>query len=359
MSEKSRIVGADLGTMFFQVAEAEGDGVKVKTIRNAFVEISETDDIEDVLKQNSWQYVKDGNKYYVIGEDSLRVAKMFPGKVELRRPMQDGVLNKNEDKKMLILNEIVESAVGKSPDNNSVVCTCVSSPSIDDSADSTVHKAKIQSMFKRLGWNVKVIEEGLAVILAERPVYIEKDDAGNDVKSPYSGIGLSFGGGRTNCVLAYKGLQIIGMSVARGGDWIDKKVSEHTDKPIAQVASIKEKKLDFTKIDYDDEVLFALDAYYEAMIEFVFSNFAKKFAKVKSDFDGPIEIVIAGGTSMPKGFCTKLTEVIKKMELPFEVKCVRQSTDPRNSVVKGLLTQAILYSKQLAKGKKEEPDNGE
>jgi len=40
-----------------------------------------------------------GKKYFVVGEDSMRVARMFPGKVELRRPMQDGILNKEEDKK--------------------------------------------------------------------------------------------------------------------------------------------------------------------------------------------------------------------------------------------------------------------
>ena len=52
-------------------------------IRNAFVELAEMDDIEDVLKQNKWQYIKDGNKYYVVGEDSLRVAKMLNSMMRL------------------------------------------------------------------------------------------------------------------------------------------------------------------------------------------------------------------------------------------------------------------------------------
>ena len=344
-----KATSADVGTMFFQVAETDENGdIKIKTTRNAFVELEDSvdDDIEDVLKRNKWQYVQDGNKYYVIGEDALRVAKMFPGRVELRRPMADGVLNKGEDKKLLVLGELIESSLGKAPDNKSVVCICVSSESVDGSMDSTFHKARLTSLFQRLGWNVKVIEEGLAVVLAERPVMIENDGA----ESPYSGIGLSFGAGRTNCVLAYKGLKVIGMSCARSGDYIDHKVSEQTDTPISQVISKKEKQLDFTNIDYDDDVIFALDAYYGAMIEFVFNNFSKKFSAVKSQFEGPLDIVVAGGTSMPKGFCKKLEEVIKRMDLPFKIKEIRHSSDPRNSVVKGCLAQASITKKKLEKG---------
>ena len=344
----SKAIGCDLGTMFFQVAEIEDDKVRIKSTRNAFVEIDETDDIEDVLKQNKWQYVRDGKKYYVIGEDSLRVAKMFPGKVELRRPLQDGVLNKGEQKKNLVLNEIIHSAIGQAPDKDSMICFSVSSESVDGSVDSTFHKARIQGMFKSLGWNTKVVEEGLAVVLSERPVIVEKDDNGNDIESPYSGLGISFGAGRTNCVLAYKGLQIIGMSCARCGDWIDQKVSDQTDVPLAQVTSKKERELDFENINYEDDVIFALNAYYESMIEYVFKLFAKRFAAVKSRFEAPLEVVVAGGTSLPKGFSKKIESVIETMDLPFNISRVRQPQDPRNSVVKGLLTQAIIAQKKLA-----------
>src|SRR5665213_2969986 len=100
----SRAVGCDPGTMFFQVAENDTDGkTKVQIVRNAFVEIAGGEGIEDILAQNKWSYVKDGNNYYIPGEDAIRVARMFPNKVELRRPLADGVLNKGEDKKLLVL----------------------------------------------------------------------------------------------------------------------------------------------------------------------------------------------------------------------------------------------------------------
>lgn len=341
----SNIYGFDPGTMFFQTAEKNGKEIDIKIIRNAFVELDATEDIEQILEQNKWQYISDGKKFYIVGEDSLRVAKMFPGKVELRRPMQDGILNKGEDKKMLIVTKILEDAIGKAKDKDSMVCFCVSSDAVDNDIDNTFHKARLEGMIKRLGYNSKVIEEGHAVVLAERPIVVELDGT----ESPYSGIGMSFGAGKVNCVLAYKGLPIVGMSATRGGDYIDKKVSEQTDTPIAQVTSIKENKLDFNNIDYDDDVIFALDAYYENMIKYVFENFAVKFQKVKSQFETPLDIVLAGGTAMPKGFKDKVQKVVNTLDLPFKIKEIRLSKDPRNAVVKGCLTQAIISQKKFKK----------
>lgn len=339
----SKALGWDPGTMFFQIAEKNGAEIDINIIRNSFVEMEATEDIEQTLAQNNWQYISDGKKFYIIGEDSLKVAKMFPGKIELRRPMQDGVLNKGEEKKMLVMTKMLEDIIGKAQDKESVVCFCVSSESVDNNIDNTFHKARLEGMVKRLGYNTKIIEEGHAVVLSERPVYIEPDGS----ESPYSGIGISFGAGKVNCVLAYKGMPIIGMSATRAGDYIDQKVAEQTDTPIAQVTGIKETKLDFDNIDYDDDVIFALDAYYSNMIEYVFKNFAVKFQEVKSQFDAPIDIVIAGGTSMPKGFRNKVQAVINNIDLPFKIKDVKQSSDARNAVVKGCLTQAIISQKKL------------
>jgi len=342
----SRVVSLDPGTMFFHSAEKDGD-LKIKTIRNAFVELDDTDDIEETLHRNGWQYLQDGGKYYVIGDDAMKVANIFPGKVEVRRPMSDGVLNKNEDKKLVVLAKMIESAIGQAPDDKSWCCLCVSSESVDGSQDSIFHRNRLEALVARLGWNVKIIEEAHAVILSARPSMKEGDE-----EIPYSGIGVSLGAGRTNCVLSYRGLPVIGMSVSRGGDYIDKQVSDQTGAPISQVISIKEKKLDFGNIDFDDDVLFALDAYYEQMIRYVFGHFSKKFMKEKSRFEAPMEIVVAGGTSMPPGFCKKLEKVVKTLDLPFSIRGVRHANNPRTAIVEGLYIQAQIAKKKADKESK-------
>lgn len=352
----TRAVGVDIGTMFFQVAEkSEDNTIKTKIVRNAFVEMAGAEDTEEILKRNGWDYVKDGDHFYVTGEDSLKVAKMWPGKVELRRPLQDGVLNKGEDKKLLVLDRIISSTVGKAPDDKSIVTTCVSSPSVDASQDSEFHRRRVEALFKSKGWNVRVLEEAHAIILAERPTIMEPDGT----ESPYSGIGISFGAGRVNCVLSYKGVQVIGMSAARSGDWIDHKTAEGTvgEKNVALVTNYKERELDFDRIDelsLDEktgDIAVALDTYYESMIKYVFSLFSKKFQEVKSQFEAPLDIVVAGGTSMPKGFIGKLSKVVDGLELPFKIKEIRHARDPRNAVVEGCLAHAIVSQKKMEKDK--------
>ena len=262
MSEnRSRVTGVDVGTMFFQVSESGDNGsVKVKTIRNAFVELPDTEDVEEILSRNDWQWLKDGKHYYILGEDSLRVANMFPNKVDLRRPMQDGVLNKNEDKKMLVMAEIIKSSLGEAPDDKSVVCTCVSSESVDGSPDSTFHRSRLMGMFKRLGWNTKVIEEGHAIVLSERPVIVEKDEVDDDVEVPYSGVGCSFGAGRSNCVLAYKGLQVVGMSAAR---CLSKKFPVLCNGQIMSISEVQPGDIVIDGMGQESEVLSVIDNGYK------------------------------------------------------------------------------------------------
>lgn len=348
----NRILGFDPGTAFFQVAEKNEKGeIEIKIMRNSFVELQNYDsqDVEEILKQNKWQYVSDGSRYFVIGEDSLSVSLIFPN-VELRRPMQDGVLNKGEDKKMIVVAKLIESLIGENTVNdNSLVCFCTSGESIDNDVDDKFHRSRLQGMFERLGWKTKRIDEGLAVVLSERPIMVDKD--GTEV--PYTGLGISFGSGKVNVVLAYKGLPILSISSTRSGDYIDKKVAENTDLSLAQITHIKETKLDFSKIDFEDDIIFCLDVYYKNLIEYTFHNLNKRFKKVKSQFSGPIEIVLAGGTASPPHFCDKVKSVVDGLDLPFQIKDIRISKDPRNSVVKGLLTQAILTQKRLLADKKE------
>lgn len=340
--------GFDVGTMFCQCAKIGSNGkTNVASSRNAFVEIDNSGaDLEEILLRNKWQYINDSGRYYVIGDDSLQVVKLFPNKLELRRPMQDGVLNKNEEKKNIVLGKIIESMIGKAPNKNSVVATCISSQCVDDSLNSDFHSLRLKSMFSRLDWNVKVIEEGLAVILNERPSCVDS----NGVEIPYSGIGISFGGGRVNCVLAYKGLQIIGMSISRSGDWIDKQVAGQTGAPISQILRKKETELDLMNINEDDDVIFGLSTYYDVMLKHVFNLFSKKFMEIKTEFDMPLDIVVAGGTSMPNGFEARVEKIIRSMDLPFKVASIKKSKDPRNSVVMGLLTQAAISQRKLDKG---------
>jgi hypothetical protein len=350
---ESKVYGVDVGTMFYQVAQpdpTDPEGALLQSKRNSFVEMPADEDHEDTLKSNNWEYVKDGKTYYVIGEDSLNVVNLFPNGAKLRRPLASGVLNKDESKGLVVLSKIVEKTLGRAPTPDSVVCTCISSESADGSPDSLMHKSRLISIFTNLGYQVKVIEEGEAVIASEEPV-MEED--GKQI--PLSGIGISFGAGRVNCVMSYRGKKIIGMSASRSGDWIDKKVEEATGKPLTQITKKKETKLDLASKDEEDPILYGNIIYHREMFKYVLSKFIARFKEVQSDYEGKkIEIVVAGGTSSPKGFLELMKEVVGEMDVPFVIKGIRHASDPRNAVVKGLLIHALNYQEKIREKKDKE-----
>jgi hypothetical protein len=345
----SRALGVDVGTMFFQTAEMKGEDLSLNLVRNAFIELSKTDDMTETIKMEKFQYVEDANNIYVIGEDAIRFAKMMPGKLDLRRPLQNGVLNADEEMKMLVLNEIIRSMVGKAPDRKSVVATCVSSPPVDGSPNNVFHEKRLRGMFENQGWNVIIMPEGQAVILSENPTTEDKD--GN--KLNFTGIGISFGAGRVNMVSTMKGVVGVGISTSRSGDWLDREVAGQLNVPVTQITSYKESKLDFSKIDDNSDKDFALDAYTTELFRYNFGKFAEQFnaSKDKDQYDFPLDVVIAGGTSMPKGFIDKAKRDILAIasDLPFAVRDVRHAKDPRNAVCRGLMLRAINVQKQLEK----------
>ena len=54
----SRACGIDFGTMFFQTAEQDGEETNIKRTRNAFIELAESDDDEDMLEHQKPFFVQ-------------------------------------------------------------------------------------------------------------------------------------------------------------------------------------------------------------------------------------------------------------------------------------------------------------
>jgi len=67
---------------------------------------------------------------------------------------------------------------------------------------------------------------------------------------------------------------------------------------------------------------------------------SQEFRSKDAEIDGEIEIVISGGTSMPKGYCKMFKECLDDSEFPFDVWQVRHSKSPFYSVSQGSCIRA-------------------
>lgn len=162
---------------------------------------------------------------------------------------------------------------------------------------------------------------------------------------PFTGLAISMGAGMTNFCLAERGLPLDEFSVAKSGDWIDKNVARMVGQPKTKVLRVKEKELNFDKIDESNPIHLGLKCYYEELVEYVFTKFAKRFENNRGSIDHPIDVVISGGTASPPGIVSLVNRVIDRMNLPFEIKEVKRANDMFRAVATG----CYIRAKQAAK----------
>jgi len=323
--------GLDVGTMNIVCAEMEGDEVVFVQQRNAFLELDYSDLTKMMLDNANVQYVIKDNKIYVLGDDAMKFATVF--RKSTRRPMKSGILSPEEKEAIPIIKLIIEKVLGSPKYDNEIVCLSSPANPIDADIETTYHRKTMEALVKKMDYKPFTIDEGLAVIYSELADH------------NFTGIGISFGAGLTNITAAYFAAPIVSFSIARGGDWIDENAAKATGTPKEQVCAIKESKFE---LKYEVElgsVEGALAIYYDNLITYVVENLRRKLAEV-SPPQVEFPIVLAGGTSKPKGFKEAFEEKISQVGLPVEVSKIRTAKDPLFCVARGCLIAAKTKEQQ-------------
>lgn len=323
--------GFDLGTAFLQCARDTKDGksIAITESRNCYRTIDYTEEFEDQLKQQKCHFIKDGDKIHILGNQAYVQAGMAEfgacqrGETDiLQRPMKDGILNADSPKVSLsILRELtkacIQNEIGEAR-NGEILYYSIPANPIDSKINNTFHQMSTQKYFESLGFDARPLNEALSICFAENPkMYTPEGEI------PFTGVSCSFGAGQANVCLSERGVPVDEFSIARSGDWIDQQVATMTGQPKTKVIRIKEKGLDLMNIDESNEIELALECYYQELINYVFGLIAKRFKGNKGSIDYPIDIILSGGTAAPKCFDKKVAQIIKKIQLPFEVKNIK------------------------------------
>jgi actin-like ATPase involved in cell morphogenesis len=338
----------DIGTSFLVGAELK-NGKEVFTIeRDAFFVMPKEDFAEEMLHDAGAKYLIKGNNIYIVGEDALKYC-MITGKQEnYRRPMKKGVLNPGEEEAVPLLEKLIEGIVGKPSFQGEVIAATIPASPLDQDQDHTFHKVVVERFLKNLGYDVRILNEALAIIYAENPTSEEPTG-----KAPFSGIGISFGAGMTNLVVSWRAKKLFDISIARGGDWIDEQVSKVRNVPVGKVTHEKEKRLNLDKVDPKNSIHVGLEIYYEELIRFGLQQFKDHFKNNQTVLESPMEVVIAGGTSLVPGFVNLFNRVLQETGAPVPVRNVRHAKDPLRTVAKGSLVAALSMEKKKQAAKEQ------
>jgi hypothetical protein len=145
--------------------------------------------------------------------------------------------------------------------------------------------------------------------------------------------------------------------MTKGGDWIDEEVSRSLGVPKEVVCIEKEKHFRFEE-RYESSTLSAgISIYYDALMDYVLDQLEDQLSRRVKVLDMEVPVVIAGGASMPKGFVSRIDEMLKIRDLPIKISSVKAAKDPIYSIVRGCLICAKVQEvgpQEEEKGKEEE-----
>jgi actin-like ATPase involved in cell morphogenesis len=302
---------------------------------NAFIEVKLDDRFMfNMMKNSGVALVERDRIAYALGEAAVHMAYTMSD-VELKRPMRDGCVNPKEKDAFEIMNIMVHSLLedGVKHDNE-ILYYSVPANAINEETDADYHGKILQAIFDAFesekGFKVSAhpINEGLALIYAEL------------ASKSYTGIGISFGAGMVNLCFAIFGAPVFQFSIVNSGDWIDKMAAKATGESPTFINQEK------TKINLSTPpktlVERAIQTQYRIMMEKTVQGIKKGLSESgkKARTDHGIDLVIAGGTSMPSGFDLTFKEVITQAGLPITIGTIIRPVDPLYSVARGCLIAA-------------------
>ena len=323
-------VGLDCGTMHLVCARSDNPDIKVT--RNVFLPVDK-DEIS-VTKLSQINYVEGvEGELFIIGSDAFEFANLFGQPVS--RPMEKGLISPKEIAAIDVLTLMIKDLIGNTKDKEVYCSYSVPAEPIDEERSIIYHERVFARILNSIGVNYTSVNEAIAIIYSEC------------AKENFSGIAISFGAGMANCAISYKGIEAHKFSTARAGDWIDKQVATSLDMVPNRVTNLKEKYMQLSgeveiKNRKTRRVLEALYDFHKSLIDYTIKKVIKEFdERVDMEVDEELPIVIAGGTSLPKGFVNLFRSTLKSYELPFDVSEVRRAKNPLTTVASGLLVRTM------------------
>jgi hypothetical protein len=320
-------LGLDVGTSRICLAERVGQDYEFETQLNAFVTVPFSKMTENVLTKENIPHSVSGPEIVVHGNESDRFADLL--NVDARRTMARGVLNPAEPDSLNMLRKILESLLD-SPQEPRKLCFTVPAAPLGAEENLTYHEVTIRQVLSEMGFNVKSINEGLAVIYSE----LESTN--------YTGIGISCGGGLCNVCVAYLSVPVMSFSIPKAGDYIDTNAASVTGELANRVRIAKEDSFHFNGF-HADKLLQVLGVYYDEMIQSLVQGIKQAFASSRNlpKQKRPLPVVLSGGTALPEGFRARFEKIFNEANLPIPTSEIRMAADPLHTSAKGALVAAL------------------
>lgn len=330
-------VGLDVGTSFLVAGRFGKDGkIHFKKMRDCFIEMEPKSTInakfiKKGLDDRKAPYIQKEGSFYVLGEDAFIMAN--ERHETTRRPMHRGVLSPREKEAFPILQELIKRLVGDPREPEERLVFSVPAKPIDAEFDQLFHQDMIRSFINSLGYDAHPMNE------AEALAYSELLDEG------LTGIAISSGAGMMNVAVLSAGDPVVTFSTSRSGDWVDQQAATATNMTPSIIQQEKEDpELDLMNPEPGNQLQAAISVYYGNLLVYTLENIAHDLRNSPQlpKFKDPIPLVVAGGTSLPRGFIQKFEQALSAVDMPVEISDIRHAPDALHAVSNGLTLAASM-----------------
>lgn len=331
-------LGLDVGTSFLVTGRFDADGkIHFKKLRDCFLELEPKTPINKTfikkgLDDRKAPYIEKSGNFYVLGEDAFLMAN--ERHVNTRRPMHRGVLSPQEEEAFPILKELIKRLVGKPRAEKERLVFSIPAKPIDAEFDQLFHQDMVRSFITSLGYDAHPMNEGEAL------AYSELIDDG------LTGIAISCGAGMMNVAILSSGDPVVTFSTSKSGDWVDHQAAIATNMTDGIIQQEKESPdLDLMSPDPTNQIHAAIAVYYGNLLVYTLEQIAHdlRFSPALPKFKDPVPLVVAGGSSLPKGFIPKFEQALGAVKvMPVEISEIRHAADPLHAVANGLTLAASM-----------------
>lgn len=326
--EKSTAIGLDIGTSRIVTAKKVQNEFQFESQLNAFVTIPFSKLTQGVLEKERVPHSLEDGEIIVYGDASEKFANLFH--TETRRPMSRGMLNSGEPGGLTLLRQIIAHLAGEAGVRGGRICFSVAGPLLASGENLVEHEPALRQTLQELGYKARSINEGLAVVYGELE------------SSNFTGIGVSCGGGLCNVCLAYLSVPVISFSIPKAGDFIDASAAAVTGEVATRIRVLKEESFHLNG-SFTNKVQQALGIYHNEVIRSLVTGMKEAFSNSRNlpKLDGPIPLVISGGTALPEGFRDRFETILRERDFPIRLSEIRLAASPLHSTAKGALIAAL------------------
>ncbi len=277
------------------------------------------------MKKEHIPYVVREQEIAVFGDESERFAHFF--NTETKRPMRRGILNREERGSLSTVREVIMPVMGEKNGCGQKLCFSVPAAPFGAAQPVDQHENDMTMLFRELGYQVRSVPEGLAVVYGELE------------SSNYTSIGVSCGGGLCNVCFSYLSVPVFSFSLPKAGDYIDAGAANDRGESATRIRAIKEESFCF-KGHFLSKVHQSIAAFYDDMIQALVAALKDTLAGVQNmpKLSRPI---IAGGSTLAGGFRDRFEKTLRETELPVAIYEVRLASSSLHSTARGTLVATL------------------